>query len=179
MLPVTLTRITSTDDPLLGLIHTLYFDSFPESERRPWESIKELITSEAPFYKLYAATLNNSFVGFISIWNLPNTTYIEHFAVSHEMRAKGIGGVILDKIISDAGIQPVVVEVELPETGEIALKRISFYERHGFKAMNDFLYFQPPYAKGLPDVQLMLMTTRPLDDAEAFVIILHTLVYNQ
>ena len=46
-------------------------------------------------------------------------------------------------------------------------------------ALSDFKYFQPPYAPGLPDVELMLMTTRTLEDPVEFVIILHTLVYNQ
>lgn len=179
MLTVSITSITSIDDPRLRFIHTLYLESFPASERRPWEDIKELIYLNSPYYNLYVATVDNNFIGFISLWNLPGSTYIEHFAICPEYQSKGFGGQILDKIVADAQNRPVVLEVELPETNDMALKRISFYERHGFKALRDFLYFQPPYAKGLPDVQLMLMSTLPIDDLESFVIILHTLVYNQ
>lgn len=179
MSQITLNRITSVTDPLLSQIHSLYMDSFPETERRPWDSVKELISNSSPFYSLYAVTMADTFIGFISVWKLPRATYIEHFAVVADMRSKGIGGTVLNQIIEDAGNEPIVVEVELPDSGQDAPRRIAFYERHGFSAMSDFLYFQPPYAKGLPDVQMMLMTTRPLPDPQAFVIILHTLVYNQ
>ena len=74
---------------------------------------------------------------------------------------------------------PLVVEVELPEANQDASRRIKFYKRHGFKPMTDFVYYQPPYAKGLPDVRLMLMTTKELTDPQVFVITLHNLVYNQ
>ncbi len=177
---ITLQLVDSSSNTFLSQIHTLYHSSFPEAERRPWSSITSLIESRMPFFKLFAAiTPNGEFAGFVSIWELPKTLYIEHLAVESKFRSNGIGGNIIESIKHFADGKPVVVEVELPDSNEDAPRRISFYNRHGFMALSDFKYFQPPYAPGLPDVELMLMTTRTLEDPVEFVIILHTLVYNQ
>lgn len=172
--------ITSSADPRMAAIHSLYMSAFPVEERRPWESLVQLVDSRAPFFRLRAAgTSGCALAGFVTEWRLPGAVYVEHFAVDPALRGSGIGGAIIDDIVAGAGDQPVVVEVELPDANAGAPRRISFYERHGFSSMDGFVYFQPPYAPGLPDVQLMLMTTRPLPDPTAFVIMLHTLVYNQ
>ncbi|MDE7387304.1 MAG: GNAT family N-acetyltransferase [Muribaculaceae bacterium] len=178
---ITLRHITSATDPMTGYINSLYHASFPEAERRPWAALMQLIGPDPmPFFNLYAAvTSDNKFAGFVSTWRLPDSLYIEHLAVEPTMRSNGVGGAILDTVRNMASDKPVVVEVELPESNDDAPRRIAFYERHGFKAMADFDYFQPPYAPGLPDVQLMLMTTRQLPDPVRFVIMLHTIVYNQ
>lgn len=175
-----LTKIISSTSPLLSAIHSIYMSSFPVEERRPWESLTRLIDSGIPFFSLFAAlTDENVPVGFVSVWHLPEAMYIEHLAVSEAMRGSGVGGKILDEVVTTAADTPVVVEVELPEANAEAPRRIAFYERHGFTPISDFTYFQPPYAPGLPDVQLLLMTNRPLPDPKSFVIMLHTIVYNQ
>lgn len=179
---ITLQPVVSVSDPMIGYINTLYHNSFPKAERRPWQALMQLIEPGVmPFFKLYAAvTQDGRFAGFISTWQLPGSLYIEHLAVEPAMRSHGVGGMILDAVLDMAkNDEPVVVEVELPDTDANAPRRIAFYERHGFTAMADFTYFQPPYSPGLPDVQLMLMTTKPIEDPTRFVIILHTIVYNQ
>jgi len=179
MTDITITAVENIADQAMTSIHKLYHDSFPPEERRPWEQLTQLVSSQIPFFKLYAAhDATGHFVGFISKWKLPEAYYIEHFAVVPQYRSNGVGGAIIDYILKDEDL-PTVLEVELPEANADASKRITFYRRHGFEPMVDFTYFQPPYAPGLPDVQLMLMTTKKLDDPTAFVITLHTLVYNQ
>ncbi|MDE6801377.1 MAG: GNAT family N-acetyltransferase [Muribaculaceae bacterium] len=173
-------KITSTASPLMAQVHGLYMSAFPAKERRPWESVTQLVESGSLFFSLITATDDNGdFVGFASLWRLPDTYYIEHLAVADSCRSKGYGGKILDYAKMLAGESPLVVEVELPDANDDAPRRIAFYERHGLMAMADFEYYQPPYAPGLPDVRLMLMTTRQLPDPMRFVIMLHTLVYNQ
>lgn len=180
MSTIKIQQITKADDPALTRVHTLYHNSFPKEERRPWELLVNLIETQFPYFKLLAAHDEaGSFVGFITLWNLPTALYVEHLAVEPSLRGSGSGGIIIDEAIRLAGDLPLVLEVELPETGPDAPRRIAFYKRHGFEAMEDYTYFQPPYAPGLPDVQLMLMTTRPLADPNEFVIQLHTIVYNQ
>lgn len=179
MTKITITPIADTAHPDMMHINKLYHESFPIEERRPWELLTGLISSQMPFFKLFTAhDEKGEFAGFISRWTLPGAYYIEHFAVEPARRGEGIGGDILDTLIQGSD-RPTVLEVELPEANDDAPRRIAFYRRHGFETMDDFTYFQPPYAPGLPDVQLMLMTTRPLDDPKAFTIMLHTLVYNQ
>lgn len=180
MSTIKISQVTSTDDPVLAKVHTLYHNSFPKEERRPWELLTNLINTQFPYFKLLVAyDETGCFMGFMTMWRLPRAMYVEHLATEPDVRGKGIGGELIDYAIKEAGNQPLVVEVELPESGPEAPRRIAFYKRHGFEPMDDFTYFQPPYAPGLPDVQLLLMTTRQLDDPTEFVIQLHTIVYNQ
>jgi hypothetical protein len=50
-----------------------------------------------------------------------------------------------------------ILEVE-PPVDDISRKRISFYERHGFRRNKYFNYRQPSYAYGLPEVEMELMS---------------------
>ncbi len=172
--------ITAVEDPVLEKIKSLYYQSFPENERRPWESIISMIENSSPFFRLMAFVGNDGvFIGFMTIWSLPAAKYIEHFAIEPSKRSDGYGSDVLTDVVSSADDLPVVVEVELPEASAEAVRRISFYERNGFHAMDQFPYFQPPYRPDLDIVPMMLMTTKELADPEMFVIMLHTLVYNQ
>lgn len=173
-----LSKIETVDDRRLAGVNNIYMSSFPEKERRPWASILRLVESRAPFFSLYVVKGEGGEVeGFATAWRLPGAVYIEHLAVAAPSRGGGMGGALLDAVTATAAGMPVVVEVELPDADDYAPRRIAFYERHGFTAMADYTYFQPPYAPGLPDVQLMLMTTGEIADVNAFVVMLHTLVY--
>lgn len=176
---ITITPVTSTDNTYLSAVNMLYMSAFPETERRPWPSLLALIGT--PFFTLYVATESSAgrFVGFFSLWRLPDAIYVEHLAVVDTERGNGVGGLLVDKALEIAGNRPLVLEVELPETGPDAPRRISFYERHGLHVIDDITYFQPPYVPGQPELQLILMSSRPLPDIKSFVIQLHTLVYNQ
>lgn len=176
---LTFTEVTPSSLGLLEEVKGLYFSSFPEEERRPWESIISLIESEAPFFKFIIVKDLDDIVGFYSAWTFPQAIYVEHLAIQASQRGKGIGSAVMAHILEVASGKPVVVEVEPTETSEDAIKRIRFYESAGFTALYDFPYVQPPYAKGLPEVPLMLMSSAPLPDIELFVIQLHTLVYNK
>ncbi len=173
------TSVNSGNIGLLDSIKTLYIESFPEEERRPWDSILSLIESDAPFYKFIIVSNTDGTVGFYSTWRFPEAIYMEHFAVSPKLRGKGIGSEILEKIRSGSDGLSVVVEVEPAGCSPEAGRRIGFYERAGFTAIYDFNYVQPPYAKGLPEVPMILMSTHPICDLEMFVLQLHTLVYNK
>ncbi|MDE6353060.1 MAG: GNAT family N-acetyltransferase [Muribaculaceae bacterium] len=170
--------ITDVEDPLLEKIKGLYMASFPENERRPWQSIIDMVANASPFFNVNAVVgTDNQFYGFYTSWNLPGVLYIEHFTVESYMRSRGIGSDVITDVVAQADLRAVVVEVELPGTSE-SDRRIAFYERNGFQAI-DLQYFQPPYAPGLDMVEMILMSTKPLLDVKAFVIMLHTLVYNQ
>lgn len=181
MIDIKMRAVRSSSDKEMASAGSLYNRSFPREERRPWNQEMALVDSGMPFFRFLIATdmADGRFVGFATVWQLPGAVYIEHLAVDERLRSSGAGGKILDEIVSEAASLPVVVEVEPDEANEDAGRRIAFYERHGFEALRDFVYFQPPYAPGLPDVRLMLMATKIPEDLKAFVIMLHTLVYNQ
>ncbi len=177
---ITLKDIDRSDDIMLDRVRGLYETSFPEEERRPWRSILDMIDSRSPFFRMRVILSDEKkFLGFLTTWNLPSTLYIEHFAVEKAARGSGIGSLVLSALKVSEAETPIVLEVELPGDSPEAERRIAFYERNGFEAMRDYPYYQPPYRPDLESVPMMLMTTSPLPDANSFVIMLHTLVYNQ
>lgn len=173
-------QITDSSSALMTKIRDLYMSSFPECERRPWTSIIEMIDNKFPFFTMNAILDEERiFTGFITLWKLPDTHYVEHFAITRDCRGKGIGSKTISEIVTRSAGMPVVLEVELPGDSPEADKRIKFYQHNGFTAMDQFPYYQPPYTPELETVPMMLMTSAPLPDPERFVIMLHTLVYNQ
>lgn len=178
MKEITLQRLGS-NDIIPEAVKSTYLGSFPEEERRDWEDIAARVSAGDPIFSLYLIRNNGDPVGFVTTWRLPDALYVEHLAVYPDKRSGGIGSAVLAEIADIAAGKPVVLEVELPETSDEARRRIEFYTRNGFMAMDQYPYFQPPYRPGGPTVPLMLMVTSPLPDPDRFVIMLHTLVYNQ
>ena len=167
----------SADIPLE--IKDLYLTSFPEEERREWNDIKRRIDCGDPIFIFYVLQHNSQPIGFITLWRLPGALYCEHFAILYKMRGNGFGRDVVKEAIAMAGDAPFILEVELPETSFEALRRIDFYKRCGMEALEEFPYWQPPYRRDLPEVAMMLMSSKPLPDPTAVAMILHTIVYNQ
>jgi len=152
---------------------SLYTQSFPPEERRPWLQIAD--TASMPLlYGIYVG--DTTFAGIITVWNFDKYAYVEHFAVDPSSRGGGIGAKALSALRRKLGI-PVVLEVEPPEHPDpMAPRRIAFYQRCGFTLL-DYPYIQPSYAPGLPSVPLCLMTTDPTLDPTDITATLHTRVY--
>lgn len=157
----------------------LYLSAFPEEERRDWSDIEQRISSGDPIFSFYVLQHDSEYIGFITLWRLPSALYCEHFALFPEMRGRGFGSGVIKEAIALASPFSFILEVELPEKSHDAERRIAFYERCGLIPLAEFPYWQPPYRKDLPEVPMMLMTSRPLSDPMAMAIILHTIVYNQ
>lgn len=141
----------------------LYEISFPVEERRSWESLCRLLDDEGSGYAVKVVEVAGGFAGFITVWRLDGVVYVEHFAIEECYRGCGLGGDVIDRIVSEA-VCPVVLEVEMPETGAMAERRIGFYRRHGFTGCADFNYIQPSYETGEPLMPLMLMVSGHVSD---------------
>lgn len=161
----------------MEIVKGLYEGSFPVEERRPWDDLEARALDGNPFFSVMVAEDAGRVVGFITTWRLPMALYIEHFAVDPAMRGRGVGGEIIDRVTASTR-QPVLLEVEMPDN-EMARRRIEFYRRHGFDTIDGIDYIQPPYTRSLPEVPMMLMSTRPIEDIETAIRILHQIVYNQ
>ncbi len=151
--------------------------SFPSDERREKQQQKDLFS--IPEFTAYGFIEESKLIAFITLWNFKDFTYIEHFAVDSTMRSRGLGGKILNEVLS-MHEKPVCLEAELPET-EIARRRIEFYRRNGFFT-NDFPYFQPPYSKGKNPVELKIMTSQrsiTMQEFELLKSILYQNVYQK
>lgn len=174
----------SKDIPLQ--VKWLYLESFPEEERRPWDDIERRLDIGDPFYNLYVLQHKGQCVGFVTIWNLPDFIYVEHFAISKENRCRGFGREVISRLMSADGLssldmpaKPLLLEVELPETSDMAERRLEFYKKCGMLALEDVPYFQPPYVDGFSDVPMMLVASKRPADPVIVARMLHTIVYNQ
>lgn len=147
-------------------IFALMKASFPESERRTYAGQKELLAD--PYYRLITETDNdNQIVAFLAAWEFPLFRFVEHIAVDPSMRGSGIGGEIMATYIEESR-KPILLEVEHPD-GELAQRRIGFYERMGFY-LNPFEYVQPPLQKGQVDLSLKIMSYPQLLTEEEFAL---------
>lgn len=146
-------KITDTEHLLFTKAWNLYKISFPTEERRQLRTQKKIMNH--PLYNFELITDKNQFIGFITWWKFDNLRYIEHFAISPNLRGNGYGLQILTDFIAKLEL-PVLLEVEHPKD-DTSKRRIRFYQRAGF-ILNEYPYKHPPYKKGGNYVPLMLMT---------------------
>lgn len=151
----------------------IYEESFPSEERRPTASWRQMVLSPPSHFHFLPLHKERRLCGFLTSWSFPLFLYVEHFAVDSNLRGSGLGGKLLDKFLQSAASRPVLLEVEPPVTF-VALRRIRFYQRHGFTLL-PYHYEQPPYQKGGIPVPLSLMTTHPHAIMQRFSEVLHTL----
>ncbi|MDE6278234.1 MAG: GNAT family N-acetyltransferase [Muribaculaceae bacterium] len=148
---------------------SIYEAAFPPEERRP--SGNPVPDDEAfRFYNI--ATRDVAQAGLLTLWSFGTFRYIEHLAVDSNLRGNGIGAAALAEVEN-----PVVLEVEPPETSAMAARRVEFYKRQGFRLL-EVPYVQPPYSPGLPPVRLCLMLRgRLLVPVSEVIRTLHSRVY--
>ena len=152
------TMPTITENHIESL-RELYEASFPEEERRPWPDLLERLRDPSDRLQVSIVSHRDAFAGFITSWQLNcGYRYIEHFAITPNLRSAGIGSKALQQFVGEDST-PVVLEVEPASSTTQADSRIAFYRRNGFIPHDTFSYTQPPYSSHLPEVDLTLMTT--------------------
>ncbi len=134
----------------------LYVEAFPPEERRPVEQMPP----DDRAFTFYAV----GDVGLLTAWEFDGYTYVEHFAVYPDKRGNGVGSQALAALSN-----PVILEVEPPESGEMARRRIAFYERNGFRLV-DYDYMQPAYSPEFSAIPMKLMIRGDLPCSVAEVV---------
>lgn len=134
-------------------LRTIYEQAFPPNERREWAQFTELLTN--PDFFLETIHHQKNLIGILTIWNLHEFRFVEHFAIRENERGKGLGTEVVNQLLTESSV-PVILEVEEPIT-ETAQKRIHFYERFNFSACKSE-YFQPPYSIDKNKVKMLLMS---------------------
>jgi len=157
-------------------LRDLYESSFPADERRDWDDwMKLLDRSEFSFYQINKL---NTFIGFITLWQLNGIVFPEHFSILPEERGNNYGTEAIEELIRISnGL--IILEVEEPFT-EQAQRRIAFYRRCGF-FVNQEEYYQPAYNPGKNKVKLLLMSYPQILNGNQFNEAkkqIHTIVYN-
>lgn len=134
-------------------------NNFIKEERRDREAARVLLGE--PRYTFFHVEDEGERVGFITLWRLESTTFVEHFVTYEGYRNRGVGRRVLALLADTYG--SLVLEAEHPET-EMAARRLGFYGRCGFHR-NDLPYIQPPYRDGGDGVPLILLSyPTPLAD---------------
>ncbi len=128
--------------------------AFPPAETRDRQGQESLF--DHPAYRLYVSRDQTGQIqGFIAAWEFEDFRFVEHLAVDAAVRGGGQGGAMMREYLG-RDPRPVVLEVE-PPLGEMARRRIGFYERLGF-ALNRFDYRQLPLRKGDGPMPLLVMS---------------------
>ena len=126
--------------------------SFIEDERRDYADALRLF--EEGKYEILSLIHDGKRVGFISLWNLPDFTFAEHFVIYEDCRNRGFGAAALSEI--KRVYNKIVLEAE-PQESDIAKRRLAFYKRNGFFE-NAGDYTQPAYRKTSDGVKLVIMS---------------------
>lgn len=155
------------------IIFEIMDKAFPNTEMRTYQEQKKLFERQQ-----YSVLMNEEKTAFIAQWDFNEAVYIEHFAVADSMRGNGTGKNMLTEFLNVTNGM-VFLEVEPPE-GEIARRRINFYERAGF-VLNQYYYLQPSYRNNEEPIELKIMTMGQTIDQKQFhkyKKMLYTNVYN-
>lgn len=144
---IALTRITNANSPLLAELLPIYTEAFPPIERRNEKQLKRLIEENDSMY-FNAIHFEGKIAGLFVYWDLKDFFFLEHLAVSADMRNYKIGQQVLDWIANNLN-RLRLLEVEPEGNDEFSARRIGYYERNGYKIL-DKNYQQPSYSdKGL------------------------------
>lgn len=159
--PLRLRRACAIPEP----VRALYLDSFPADERRPLHFLERLVADPASGVELLLIDGGDAVAhGFMTVWTFGSgMRYIEHLATRPELRGQGTGARALELLGTMIGNSPVVIEVECPDGGGIASRRIAFYKRCGFTLHDGYDYIQPPYKASLSSLPMKLMTRGDLE----------------
>ena len=155
----------------------LLAQSFPAGERRDAAGQRALLADRAYRIDILRAP-SGGVQALMASWDFDSFVFFEHFAVDLACRGGGLGGQMLDALLSRFA-KPACLEAELPET-ELAARRIGFYERHGFTVNAAYPYRQPALTPGGSPIPMYLLTTdgaRTASELRAIEALLHTRVY--
>ncbi|MBQ3063459.1 MAG: GNAT family N-acetyltransferase [Clostridia bacterium] len=155
-------------------IYEAMIEAFPYEERRDRAAARALL--DEPAYRIFHTVRDGVRVGFITVWELGDIAFAEHFVTYPAYRNKGYGAQVIARL---QGLYPqIVLEVEPPDT-PLAARRMAFYGRTGFVA-NDYPYLQPSYHGARAGVPLVLMSyPEALVNPEAIAARLYKEVYKQ
>ena len=126
--------------------------NFIPDERRDRDAAKKLLDKSE--YKIYHTVEEGERVGFITVWELSDFTFIEHFVTYETYRNKGYGAKVLSALKEK--YERLLLEAE-PPVSEMQKRRVAFYERNGF-VQNPQKYMQPAYRSDGAEVELVLMS---------------------
>lgn len=118
-----ISTMTITDFENISPILTTDFDDFWTAS-----TLEEELKNENSFYVV--AKVNQQIIGFAGIWKAVDDVHITNIVVKKEFRKNGIGGLLLEKLISltkELNFKELTLEVNTKNIAAIKL-----YKKYGF-----------------------------------------------
>lgn len=147
-------------------VYEIMSASFPVTEYRT-KSGQEKLLDRSEYRLLTERDEEERIIAFLAVWEFPALRFIEHLAVDPSVRGGGVGNKLVRKCLEEQPVKPTILEVELPED-ELSARRISFYERLGFR-LNEYSYVQPPLREGGDPLPLKIMSYPQLLTEQEFL----------
>lgn len=160
--------------PQSAQLRAIYLDSFPPYERADFSFL--LQSTRAGERWLFTATQNDAVLGFALLvpFIARNVHLLEYLAVARDARGCGIGGQLLEHVITVARqprtVRGLLIEVEHEEEGDAAervvrQRRIAFYTRHGARLVDAVPQYRAPLADRAGTMRLRLLWLPVMTDA--------------
>lgn len=143
---ISLHRVEQGEAQEWAFIYSVFEEAFPIEEYRELESQRELARSRDNFYQFIILDSETP-IGILAYWDFDDFIFGEHLAIVAAHRSGGIGSKLL-KWQFERTARPWVLEVEMPESSDMAARRIGLYERLGVRLIDDIGYHQPSYRGG-------------------------------
>lgn len=129
-----MTEVSVTEANVNNEVRRLYETAFPREEQIPWEDLMVLVERLQLNFTAYYD--EGALVGFTIVFSLKSFNWLWYFAVSQELRGKGIGQQILSQVLENYKDKTVILDMESPEQESdnqaVRRRRHAFYRRNGF-----------------------------------------------
>jgi len=165
--------IISPDDYRIQEIYNSYSTTFPEDERRDWDKFIPLFNHSN--VKVISVLHEAKNIGYLIIWELSNFTFVEHFEVFQEFRSQKLGSHITGYLLEN--YPRIILEIEPEHSGDDAKRRYSFYQKNGFKLIDES-YIQPSYGKDKKPLDLWLLANYSPENPEEVKDEIYDIVYH-
>ncbi len=164
--------VHSFENPSAQKIYRAYTTTFPADERRNDEQFKALF--EHPNAFVNSILWREAEVGYLVLWKLSESIFVEHFEVFEEFRNQKLGSVVVKTLIEEHS--NIILESEPSYLSDIAERRIGFYQKNSLSIINES-YIQPSYEEGKNPLELFLMASWLPEDIQAVEQEIHRTVY--
>ncbi|SFB30384.1 GNAT family N-acetyltransferase [Clostridium frigidicarnis] len=147
----------------------IYINSFPLFEQRKIEDQIEILKDYR--YHCIVVCEEESIIGILFYWEWDNYIYIEHLAISSDLRGRNYGSKILKEFCKNN--KCIILEID-PPVDDISIKRLKFYSNLEFR-LQEFDHVHPPYRKGYKGHNLkvlgynIILSKRNYDDFNTFL----------
>lgn len=166
-------QITSPEDYRVQEIYNSYCKTFPEDERRDWEKLITLFSN--PKAKIISVLHDSKNIGYLILWELSNYIFVEHFEVFEEFRSQKLGSYITNYLFEN--YPRIILEIEPEHLNENAARRYAFYQRNGFRLIDE-MYVQPSYGKGKKPLDLWLLSNYTPENLKEIKDEIYDIVYH-